>query len=112
MKNRFVMRFEGRMTTCAEDELNAFLDTHPNYRISSMTYVNQSAFYYGLLVYFEKIGNDQSYAYDTEVNTKIGKDSELRPQPINMPSKSMVTCPECKTTQPKSNKCWQCGHVL
>ncbi|RHO53729.1 hypothetical protein DW094_10850 [Ruminococcaceae bacterium AM07-15] len=55
MKDRFVMRFAGKMTTFAEDELNKFLDEHPDYRIVCMTYAHQSAFYYGIIAYFEKI---------------------------------------------------------
>ena len=31
MIDRFVMRFAGKMTTFAEDELNKFLDEHPDY---------------------------------------------------------------------------------
>lgn len=55
MKDRFVMRFPGKMTSFAENDLNKFLDENPDYRISCMTYVNQGAFYVGLVVYFEKI---------------------------------------------------------
>ena len=60
MKDRFVMRFPGKMTTFAEDDLNKFLDANPQYRISCMTYVNQGTFYTGLVVYFEKIQNQQA----------------------------------------------------
>ena len=60
MKDRFVMRFQGKMTTFAENELNKFLDENPKYRIASMAYVNQGAFYTGLVVYFEKIVDQQS----------------------------------------------------
>lgn len=55
MKDRFVMRFAGKMATFAEDDLNKFLDANPDYRIVSMTYAHQSTFYYGLIVYFERI---------------------------------------------------------
>lgn len=55
MGDRFVKRFQGTMTKFAEDELNKFLDANPNYRIVSMTYAHQSTFYYGIIVYFEKI---------------------------------------------------------
>lgn len=57
MKDRFVMRFAGTMTKFAEAELNKYLDEHPEYRIACMTYVNQGAFYTGLVVYFERIDN-------------------------------------------------------
>ena len=60
MKDRFVMRFQGKMTTFAENELNKFLDENHKYRIASMAYVNQGAFYTGLVVYFEKIVDQQS----------------------------------------------------
>lgn len=60
MKDRFVMRFQGKMATFAENELNKFLDENPKYRIASMAYVNQGAFYTGLVVYFEKIVDQQS----------------------------------------------------
>lgn len=45
------------MTKFAEAELNKYLDEHPEYRIACMTYVNQGAFYTGLVVYFERIDN-------------------------------------------------------
>lgn len=57
MKDRFVMRFDGTMTKTPEDVLNKYLDSNPEYRIACMTYVNQGAFYTGLVVYFERIDN-------------------------------------------------------
>lgn len=55
VKDRFVMRFTGKMTTFAEDDLNKFLDANPDYRLVCMTYAHQSSFYYGIIAYFEKI---------------------------------------------------------
>lgn len=53
--NRFVQRFSGTMTKTPEDILNKFLNENPKYRISCMTYANQSNFYYGIIAYFEEI---------------------------------------------------------
>lgn len=55
MKKRFVKRFPGTMTTFAEDVLNKYLEANPSYRIVCMTYAHQSAFYYGIIAYFEEI---------------------------------------------------------
>ena len=69
MNDRFVMRFSGKMTTFAEDELNKFLDANPDYRIACMTYVNQSSFYYGIIAYFERIDNSTINKTTVTINT-------------------------------------------
>ena len=96
------------MTKFAEDELNKFLDENPDYRISAMTYVNQGAFYLGLVVYFEKIDNTDKI--NTKSNYIAPTNKTYAISSTNQPSKGMITCPECKTTQPKRDKCWQCGY--
>lgn len=112
MKDRFVMRFSGTMTTFAEDDLNNFLDANPEYRLVCMTYAHQSSFYYGIIAYFERINNNSavinapSSSGSTTNTTNTTNTSTTTDKPSHL-----ITCPKCKTTQRRDRvKCWECGY--